>query len=280
MFRSLPFCTSSKVSISSRSALATTSSTACCSRAPLRPWRLASASISCRFLASSPRVMISPLTLAAISSTTLTLSAAKPTARPATMSTTDLRNIADPLFYQTRGQTCLSQGAPLAPRGRAGLSPGLPTGYAPGFLRPQLQQLLRKKPQNVACRSELRSARLADHIHEPRRIHPGFRVELNIQHVMAAVHRLDADLLRQRLERGVHHQVVNRLRHWAISILQFLFGTVARRVIGGVGDLPVGAQPLVFVADVLRRNAYIQAQVEGRTDLRHQLLALPTAFQN
>ena len=76
---------------------------------------------------------------------------------------------------------------------------------------------------------------------------------------MPAVHGLNADLLGQRLERGIHYQVVHRFRHWAISILQFLFGTVAPRVIGGVGDLPVGAKALVFVGDVLRRNADIQA---------------------
>ena len=64
----------------------------------------------------------------------------------------------------------------------------------------------------------------------PRRIHARFFVELNIQHVMAAIDDLDSELLGQRLERRVLKQVTNSFRHRAISILQFLFGTVAGRV--------------------------------------------------
>jgi len=50
---------------------------------------------------------------------------------------------------------------------------------------------------------------------------------------------LDAGLLRHGLERRVGQQVAHRFGNWAVAVLQFLFGTVARRRAGRTGDLPV-----------------------------------------
>ena len=94
---------------------------------------------------------------------------------------------------------------------------------------------------------------------------------------MAAVDGLDADLFGQGLERGVLEQVVDGFGNRAISILQFLFGTVAGGGVGGVGDLAVGAETLVFVRDVVGRDADIEAQIERGMNLGNDLFALQLA---
>src|SRR2546423_900834 len=84
---------------------------------------------------------------------------------------------------------------------------------------------------------------------------------------LAAIASFDADLFGRGLQGRVLEQVADRFGHWAISILQFLFGTVASVGIRCVCDLAVGAEALIFVADVLDGDADIQAQIQCRMDL-------------
>src|SRR5262249_45412502 len=103
------------------------------------------------------------------------------------------------------------------------------------------------------------------------------RMELYIQQVMAAVYRLHADLLGQRLECRVLEKTAYGLRHWAVSVRQFRFGTVPG--LGGprLGHLPGRTETLVFVHDVAGRDADIEAQVQSGVDFRNDLFALQFA---
>ena len=102
MLRSLPFCTSSSVSIFRAGRWRATSFTASCRRCAGEALALGFCfDLAARFFSSSPRVMMSPLTLAAISSTTLHGRIRRGANRDSAdaMSTTNLRNIILILYF-------------------------------------------------------------------------------------------------------------------------------------------------------------------------------------
>ena len=94
---------------------------------------------------------------------------------------------------------------------------------------------------------------------------------------MATIDGFDTDLLGGGFERRIEQKVADSLGDCAVTILQFLFGTVAGGGVGGVGDLPVGAQTLIFVGDIVGRNANFQGKVDAGMDFRRDLLTLQLA---
>src|SRR5947209_2185805 len=91
---------------------------------------------------------------------------------------------------------------------------------------------------------------------------------------MPAIDRLDADLLGEVLERRVLKKVAYGVRNRAVAVLQFLFGTLASLRRRGVRDLPISAEALVFVGDVVGRDADVEAQVQRGVDFRYDFFAL------
>src|SRR5215472_10654910 len=138
-----------------------------------------------------------------------------------------------------------------------------------------LRLLLFQRELQYACGRELAARLFRDELRQALRIDRRFLREANADRVALALDLGDADPLRQQLQRGVLQQIANGRRRRAVAIAEFACNIRQLRLRLHSCHPLVHSQALVLLGNVIRRNAYVEAEIQLR--LGHILRQL--AFQ-